>query len=612
MVPLGTPSPPACAGKSIREYLGGRTWLTFTLILCYIPFFVQAYPHKRLPRHNDIRQLSTSAQESSSWIWTSGPTTGNVAFLKTFTSATGKTAATATIGMTAVNKFTLWVNGQPIGRVSGDGANDWESVQVLTAGLNASTNTFSVLAVNNGNSSAPAPGLLAAIQVHYSDGSSDTVVSDSSWGVSAVIPSDFPTPSDTSNFTTATVVAELGESNVTISSAASPPSLSTSTWIWSISKAASDAPVGTVGFRRTVVTPSGKSAQSATILLTCDNFFSLYVNNAYVGSPPGVPLLPNISQAEQFTVDLAAVSNTFTVFGSNIPSPGSTDAGPAGLIAAITIQFSDGSSELVATDASWLTGAFTTVSAFLSTADAALSPAFELGVLGAKPYGQLSGISNALAASDVPSAPFTNGTLPQTSSNGSNKKASVPIGAIVGAVVAVLALIALGLAAFWWRRRRGSRDSQAPSKPLPVPPTQHSELGASSVISGSWRTSAVSSSRPPDMAWMQPQRATGYGYSQPPAVVVLDAAAYPYAAHGSGMPPDGPLGMIPPTKLDRENMIWRNNAAAASSVSNGSRPSVNAVSVSRDQAHRGTAEAGGLETHTLGPETLAPPSYSMM
>ncbi|KAJ7440141.1 hypothetical protein FB451DRAFT_1300724 [Mycena latifolia] len=410
---------------------GSRIWF-LTFIFCYIPFlFVQAHIPRGFAKHNGIGKrdaLSDSGLTSASWIWTSDATVGNVAFLKTFNSAAGKTALSATISMTAVNQFTLWVNGQPIG-ASGDGPDDWKSAQMFSAALNASTNTLSVLAANKANAGGPAPGFLAAIQVKYSDGSGETVVSDSSWGVSAFIPSDFPTPSDTSPFASAASAAPFGSgvwgSSVTIASAdPNTPTLSASSWIWSTSNAASTAAVGTVGFRKTVASPSGKSATSALIVITVDNGFSLYVNGKYVGAPPNAPSIPDFRRPQQFRVALDAASNIFTVFGQNIPDPGSTDAGPAGVLAAIRIQYSDGSSDLVGTDASWLSGAFTSVPTFLSTADTALSPAFAIGALGAEPWGALSSVSNALAAADVPVGPFASGTAAQVSTTSSTGGAS--------------------------------------------------------------------------------------------------------------------------------------------------------------------------------------------
>ncbi|KAJ7844503.1 hypothetical protein B0H14DRAFT_2776463 [Mycena olivaceomarginata] len=191
--------------------LSGRpTWLALTLIFCHIPFLLT---HAHRTKHNYIGRsddpLSDSGLTSASWIWTSGATTGNIAFIKTYISGAGRTATSATISLTVVQQFTLWVNGRLIG-ASGDGADDWKSAQVFTTGLNATFNIFSVLAVNDADSGAPPPGLLAAIQVQYSDGSDDVIVSDSIWVVSTVIPSDFPTPSTYSLFSPATILARFG------------------------------------------------------------------------------------------------------------------------------------------------------------------------------------------------------------------------------------------------------------------------------------------------------------------------------------------------------------------------------------------------------------------
>ncbi|KAJ7031916.1 hypothetical protein C8F04DRAFT_669200 [Mycena alexandri] len=410
---------------------GGRIWFTITLICCHIPFsFVQAFVHSPRSTHNHHSLGKRDVLTSASWIWTADPTTGNVAFLKTMSSPAGKTATSAIITLTAVNQFTLYINQQPIGA---SGANNWKagqafSVDAFSAQLNASTNTVAVLAVNNNNAGAPAPGFLASIQVTYSDGSSDTTVSDGSWSVSATIPSTFPAVPDTSKFVAATVLALFGSgswgSSVTISS---PPSnseiLSGSQWIWSTSTAASDAATGTVGFRRTVITPAGKSAQSATVMVTADNGFTFYVDGQYVGAPPPAPVIPDFRRVQQFTVDLSAASNVFTIFGSNIPDAGTTDAGPAGVVASITILHTDGSTAVVGTDTNWLCGAFTSVSAFFAEPDSALTAAFALGTMGVSPWGQMTGISNALAAVNVPSGPFTSGTVPTVPVGGGNASA---------------------------------------------------------------------------------------------------------------------------------------------------------------------------------------------
>ncbi|KAJ7751110.1 hypothetical protein B0H16DRAFT_1841511, partial [Mycena metata] len=197
--------------------------------------------HARRTKHNDIGRsddpLSDSGLTSASWIWTSGATMGSIAFIKTYISGSGRTATSATISLTVVQQFTLWVNGRLIG-ASGDGADDWKSAQVFTTALNATSNIFSVLAVNDADSGVPAPGLLAAIQVKYSDGSDDVIVSDSIWVVSTVVPSDFPTPSTYSLFSPATLLAPFGSG--------SPPPISTATTVNALSAPSIPSSSGTL------------------------------------------------------------------------------------------------------------------------------------------------------------------------------------------------------------------------------------------------------------------------------------------------------------------------------------------------------------------------------
>ncbi|KAF7358478.1 hypothetical protein MVEN_00898300 [Mycena venus] len=326
-------------------------------------------------QHTVIKRdaFSDSGLALASWIWLTEPNllttapVGAVAFIKTFHTPSGKTAATAQIAMTADNNFTLYVNGQPVGA----SLDSWEDAQVFDAALNASVNIFSVLAVNDGStapSSANPAGLLAAIHIKYTDGSNDTVLSDSTWLVSGTVPADFPLPADLSSFSPAEVATKYGAgpwgTSVVIPSTVSDSlNLTGSTWIWSTSNAGANAPVGNVGFRKTVAVPSGKTASWATVILSVDNSFDLYVNGLYIGSPPFDNNAPgSVSSweyAQRFNVTLNPSTNIFTVVGKNFPPQQTGGTSGAGLIAALLIQYTDGSSDIVRTDATWLTGPFT-------------------------------------------------------------------------------------------------------------------------------------------------------------------------------------------------------------------------------------------------------------
>ncbi|KAJ6595618.1 hypothetical protein DFH09DRAFT_867274, partial [Mycena vulgaris] len=344
-----------------------------------------------------------SGLSKASWIWLPEPDilttapTGSVAFIKTFATPAGKAASSALISLTVDNNFTLWVNGQPIGAAGGAGESGWENAQVLRAQLNASANVFSVLGVNANPDSPGAnnpAGLLAAIRILYTDGSNDTVLSDNTWLASGTVPSDFPLPADISQFVSAQVATTYGlgpwGTSVTMAPAPAALSLTGSSWIWSIADASADAPAGTVGFRKTVVTPSGKSASSATVLLSVDNSFDLYVNGQYVGSPPYDNNAPGSASswqyAQRFTVKLTASTNIFTVFGKNFPAQAGGATSSAGFIAAIQVHYVDGSTDTVRTDVTWLTGPLTSPSSFLAASDSTLVPSVSQGSFGTSPW----------------------------------------------------------------------------------------------------------------------------------------------------------------------------------------------------------------------------------
>ncbi|KAJ7745865.1 hypothetical protein DFH07DRAFT_833353 [Mycena maculata] len=366
-----------------------------------------------------------------SWIWLPVPDLG--------TSAPAQENATAAQFVTADNNFALWTNGQPIGAtIPGE---SWKNVQTLNAQLNDSTNTFSVLAANfPGTAGGNAAGLLASIEILYSDGTDDTVVSDSSWIVSGSIPSDFPLPADLSAFVPVEVAGTYGSgiwgTNVTLDPPLSVLDLFGASWIWSTSNASANTPAGTVGFHQTVTVPEGKTASWASVLLSVDNSFNLYIDSQFVGAPPHDDNALNTTPRAEPRGDVDVV---FTVFAENLEpqAPGRTT--PAGVIGAIQVFYTDGSSvELVYTDETWLTGPFTTVAAFLATPDSELGPAFALGPYRMDPWGQL-GVSNALDAivvyipgedavsqsPTVTSATFTN---PLGSSVSPNSLTSAPTG----------------------------------------------------------------------------------------------------------------------------------------------------------------------------------------
>ncbi|KAJ7916027.1 hypothetical protein B0H13DRAFT_2323723 [Mycena leptocephala] len=322
-------------------------FLVLTLLVWYPSIVVQARPsslreNARILGKRDA--FSDSGLSSASWIWLAEPDllttapTGNVAFLKTFATPTGKTAASAQIAMTVDNNFTLWVNGQPVAASDPEGEDGWQTAQVLSAALNASANVISVLAAN-ANPVSPGQQIPLAFLRLFAFSSPTAQMRPSyptihGWFLER-FPRISPSPSTSRRSDQPKSLPSMGQD---LGERAS--------WIWNITDASGDAPAETVGFRKTVVAPSDKTASSATVLLSADNSFDLYVNGHW-------------EYAQRFTVTLTPSTNVFTVFATNFPSQQTTGAGSsAGFIAALQIKYTDGSSDIVRTDTTWLDGPF--------------------------------------------------------------------------------------------------------------------------------------------------------------------------------------------------------------------------------------------------------------
>ncbi|KDQ34234.1 hypothetical protein PLEOSDRAFT_163900 [Pleurotus ostreatus PC15] len=125
-----------------------------------------------------------------------------------------------------------------------------------------------------------------------------------------------------------------------------PPSFNVSKWIWTGENPVPGGvnPVGVRAFRKNIVTPCGKCAVHATIIVASDNTHVFYVNGVEIGAGAGW------TKGQVLYATLRPSSNLFAIAGGNIP-PG----GPAGVIASILIHYADGSTETFITDETWRT-----------------------------------------------------------------------------------------------------------------------------------------------------------------------------------------------------------------------------------------------------------------
>ncbi|PBK60140.1 hypothetical protein ARMSODRAFT_982500 [Armillaria solidipes] len=119
-----------------------------------------------------------------------------------------------------------------------------------------------------------------------------------------------------------------------------------STWIWTGKQNAAandDAPAGVRPFREAIPSSSTKCPVCATIIISCDDSYSIVVNGKEIGAGNGY------HTSAVYTVGLEPEGhNVFAIAVNNI-------GGAAGLIAAIRVDYSDGTTQTIITDTTWKT-----------------------------------------------------------------------------------------------------------------------------------------------------------------------------------------------------------------------------------------------------------------
>ena len=115
-------------------------------------------------------------------------------------------------------------------------------------------------------------------------------------------------------------------------------------WIWT-PESTSPPPPEDRAFRTTHMTPAGKTAASAEILITADDSFRLWAGGRLLGSSSGAN--NEWQQSRLFETALEPDRNVFAVRTTN--GPGS----PAGLIAKVRVRYTDGTTSTFATGTDW-------------------------------------------------------------------------------------------------------------------------------------------------------------------------------------------------------------------------------------------------------------------
>ncbi|KAF7340561.1 hypothetical protein MSAN_02127600 [Mycena sanguinolenta] len=232
---------------------------------------------------------------SSKWIWTASSTAGStVSLRKDFTPPLGKSLIAAEIIITADSQLTFYVNGELVG--SGTPPNRPRFAQRFCVDLLPSFNVFAATGI--APSTPSDGGLLATILLTYSDLTTDTILSDSSWRVHAGAPVGFQQLSfDDTAWPAATVVGSFGDAPWDeVNIPANPPVLTfdRAEWVWTdVVPASGTLPAGSRAFRRTFTPAPGQVPMSAQIIMAADNLYTLYVNGVQIDANRGFTVANN-------------------------------------------------------------------------------------------------------------------------------------------------------------------------------------------------------------------------------------------------------------------------------------------------------------------------------
>ncbi|KAG6919335.1 hypothetical protein DXG01_006881 [Tephrocybe rancida] len=353
----------------------------------------------------------------ANWIWIPGRAAdgityppGNATFRRDFTPTNGKVPISANILITTDNAYTLYVNGNPVGT-----GVDLRFAQRYCVRLVKDCNVFAIEAQNYqpalpGN----AAGVLAAIQIHYSDGFIETIVTDGEWHGVTGTPAGFEQVAfDDSQWPAAFVEGSYPNTAPWNTPALTPaippesqnpgPSLQSAKWIWTneLTGPGSAVPIGARAFRKTATLPNGELAVQAKILIATDNAYTLYVNGLLVGSGQ------SFTVADRYVVNFPPTPRVvIAVYARNVP-PG----GPAGVFAAVDLVSCDCSDDVyLVTDGSWKYN-MGTPAGFIDPNynDSAWPLAVTEGGFGASPWGPTTvpakNSPQSAAAGGAPNAP---------------------------------------------------------------------------------------------------------------------------------------------------------------------------------------------------------------
>ncbi|KAG6916048.1 hypothetical protein DXG01_008672 [Tephrocybe rancida] len=226
-------------------------------------------------------------------------------------------------------------------------------------------------------------------------------------------------------------------------------------WIWTLEANSPQAPAGDRAFRRTYRPPGTSPSVFADVIMTVDNQFSLFVNGIYVGGAQDEFSWP---VAQRFNVSLNPGTTVFAVRGTNVLDSETGRDTIAGVLAAIEITHSDGSTAILTSDNNWLANkVIPTDFEQPHTDDSAWPEAHVIAQFGTPLWPVPVTVPALFTAVNVPSSisttPPTSATSSAPSSTPLQSSSTNLTGPIVGGVLGGVVVLGLLITLLWFRKR---------------------------------------------------------------------------------------------------------------------------------------------------------------
>ncbi len=283
------------------------------------------------------------------WIWfpegnpASSAPNGERFFRRVVQIPSGAELKSAMLTITVDDQFTLYVNGEKVGKSSGqtDAWREKKSLDVKSQ-LRSGQNIIAVRALNNGN----AAGLLADLEIECSPGPQIAAVSDKSWKVANTAADGWTRADfDDAAWPSAKELAKLGEGP------------------WGNQFAVQTALGQVPHLRQTAA--FAKRIKQARLYASALGLYEFYINGQRVGHDVFNPSWTDYNKRVQYhTYDVTSLlrsgGNAFGMilgdgwYAGYVGLGGPHRYGPQALaLAQAEVEFADGSRQIIATDASW-------------------------------------------------------------------------------------------------------------------------------------------------------------------------------------------------------------------------------------------------------------------